>query len=87
MFQDFDAKVQHRVGAAADRAVDHGLPPECARLRGVDFRTPFEVFRQPLGDPPARMEPMARATPAGFKGRVGEAACFSTRQSSMDAGT
>lgn len=55
MFQDFEAKTQHRVGAletTGDGAVDHGLPPECARLRGIVFRAHLSAFRQPLGDPP-----------------------------------
>ena len=40
-FQDSEVKMQDRVGGvemAVDDAVDHGLPPECARmLRDIVF--------------------------------------------------
>ena len=43
MFQDSELEMQDRVGAletAVDDAVDHGLPPECAKmLRDIGFRT------------------------------------------------
>ena len=47
-------------GDVDDDAVDHGLPPECAKmLRDIVFRTHLDVFRRALlGDPPARVEPM-----------------------------
>ena len=43
-----------------DDAVDHGLPPECAKmLRDISFGTHLDVFRRALlGDPPTRVEPM-----------------------------
>ena len=41
MFQDSEVEMQERVGAletAVDDAVDHGLPPECAKmLRDIVF--------------------------------------------------
>ena len=45
---------------AVDDAVDHDLPPECAKmLRDIVFRTHLDVFRRALlGDPPARLEHM-----------------------------
>ena len=57
MFQDSEVEVKDRVGAleaAVDDAVDHGLPPECAKmLRDIVFRTNLDVFRRALlGDPP-----------------------------------
>ena len=43
MFQDSEVEVKDRAGAletAVDDAVDHGLPPECAKmLRDIGFRT------------------------------------------------
>ena len=43
MFQDSEVEMKDRVGAletAVDDAVDHGLPPECAKmLRDIGFRT------------------------------------------------
>ena len=70
MHQDSQAKVQDRVGAletAVDDSVDHGLPPESAKmLRDIIFRTHLDVFRRALlGDPPAGVEPMTvRLQPA-----------------------
>ena len=63
MFQDSEVEMQDRVSAletAIDDDVDHGLPPECAKmLRDIVFRTHLDVFRQVLlGDPPARVDPM-----------------------------
>ena len=63
MFQDAEGEMQDRVGAletAVDDVVDHGLPPECAKiLRDIVFRTHLDVFRWALlGGPPARVEPM-----------------------------
>ena len=63
MFQHFEVEMQDRVGAletAVDDAVDHGLPPECAKmLRDIVFRTHLDVFRRELlGDPPESVEPM-----------------------------
>ena len=68
--------MEDRVGGletAVDNAVDHGLPPECAKmLRDIVFRTHLDVFcRALLDDPPVRVEPMTlrlqpgtRAVPA-----------------------
>ena len=43
MFQDSEVEMKDRVGAletAVNDAVDHGLPPECAKmLRDIVFRT------------------------------------------------
>ena len=73
MFQDSEVEMKDRMGAlktAVDDAVDHGLPPECAKmLRDIVFRTHLDVFRRALlGDPPAlvdrmtvRLQPGARA--------------------------
>ena len=63
MFQDSEVEMKDGVGAlemAVDDAVDHGLPPECAKmLRDIVFRTHLDVFRWALlGGPPARVEPM-----------------------------
>ena len=63
MFQDSEVEMQDRVSAvetAVDDAVDHGLPPKCAKmLRDIVFRTHLDVFRRALlDDPPARVEPM-----------------------------
>ena len=63
MFQDSEVEMQDRVGAlgtAVDDAVDHELPPECAKmLRDIVFRTHLYVFRRALlGDPPARVKAM-----------------------------
>ena len=65
MFQDSEVEMQDRVGTletAINDAVDHGLPPECAKmLRDIAFRTHLGVFRRVLlGDPPARVEPTVR---------------------------
>ena len=62
-FQDSEVEMQDRVGAmetAVDDAVDHGLPPECAKmLRDIGFCTHLDVYRRaPLGDSPARVDPM-----------------------------
>ena len=48
------------LGTAVDDAVDHELPPECAKvMRDIVFRTHLDVFRRALlGDPPSRAEPM-----------------------------
>ena len=50
-----------RVGVletAVDDAVDHGFPPECAKLlRDIVSRTCLEVFCQTIfGGPPARVD-------------------------------
>ena len=63
MFQDSKVEMTDCVRAletAVDDAVDHGLPPECAKmLRDIVYRTHLDVFRRALlGDPPARVEPM-----------------------------
>ena len=52
MFQDFEVEMNDRVGAmetAVDDAVDHGLPPKCAKmLRDTVFRTHRDVFPRAL---------------------------------------
>ena len=63
MFRYSELEMHDRVGAletVVDDAVDHGLPPECAKmLRDIVFRTHLDIFRQALlGDPPARVESM-----------------------------
>ena len=63
MFQDSEVEMTDCVRVletAVDDAVDHGLPPECAKmLRDIVFRTHLDVFRRALlGGPPARVEPM-----------------------------
>ena len=62
VFHDSEVEMQDRVGAletAVDDAVDHGLPPECAKMMRDVFRTHYDVFRLALfGDPLARVEPM-----------------------------
>ena len=63
IFQYFEVKMQDLVGGletAADDAVDHGLPAECAKmLRDNFFCTHNDVFRRKLlGKSPARVEPM-----------------------------
>ena len=60
MFHDDEVEMQDRVGAletAVDDAVDHGLPPECAKmLRDIVLRTHLDLFcRASSGDPPARL--------------------------------
>ena len=62
-FQDSEVEMQDRVGAlgtAVDDAVDHGLPPKCAKmLRDIVFRMHLDAFRRALlADPPARVERM-----------------------------
>ena len=61
-----DSEVEMRDGVvvletAADNAVDHGSPPECAKmLRDIVFRTHLDVLCRALpGDPPARKKPGA----------------------------
>ena len=48
------------LGTAVDDAVDHELPPECAKMmHDIVFRSHLDVIRRALlGDPPARVEPM-----------------------------
>ena len=63
MFQDSEVEIQDRVGAlgtAVDDAVDHEIPPECAKMmRDIVFRAHLDAFRWALwGDPPARVEAM-----------------------------
>ena len=62
MFQHSEVKMRDRAGElkmAVDNAVDHGSPPECARiLRDIDFCTHLDVFCRSLsGDPPAHKKP------------------------------
>ena len=76
MFQDSKVEMKDCVGTwetAVDDAVDHGLPPECAKmLRDIVFRTHLDAFRRALlGDPPARVGPMnARLQPGARAVRV-----------------
>ena len=63
MFQDDEVEIEDRVGAldtTVDDTVDHGLPPECAKmLRDIVLRTHLDAFcRALLGGPPARVEPI-----------------------------
>ena len=64
IFQDAEVEMRDRLGVlktAVDNAVDHGSPPECAKmLRDIVFRTHLDVFcRAFSGDPPAREKPVA----------------------------
>ena len=64
IFQDSDVEMRDRAGVletAVDNAVDHGSPPECAKvLCDIVFRTHFQVLcRALLGDPPKRKKPVA----------------------------
>ena len=85
IFQDSELEMRDRVGVletAVDNPVDHGSPPECAKmLRDTVFRTHLNVLCLALlGDPPARKKPVAvrlhsgarvaRAKPAVECGRV-----------------
>ena len=63
MFQYSEVERKDRVGVletAVDDAVDHDLPPECAKmLRDIVNRTLLDIFRRALlGDPRARLETM-----------------------------
>ena len=63
-FQDSEVEVRDRAGvlkAVADNAVDHGSPPECAKMMlDIVFRTHLDVLCRALpGDPPARKKPGA----------------------------
>ena len=64
IFQDSEVEMRDRAGVletAVDNAVDHGSPPECAKmLRDIVFRTHLGVLcRAMSGDPPARKKPGA----------------------------
>ena len=64
IFQDSEVEMRDRVGVletAVDNDVDHGSPPECAKmLRDIIFGTYLDViYRALLGDPPARKKPVA----------------------------
>ena len=64
IFPDCEVEMPDREGVletAVDNSVDHDSPPECAKIvRDIGFRTHLHVFRRAfLGDPPARVEPMA----------------------------
>ena len=64
IFQDSEVEMRDRAGVletAVDNAVDHGSPPECAKmLRNVVFRTHLDVlFRALSGEPHARKKPGA----------------------------
>ena len=84
MFQDSEVEMQDRVGAwktAVDDAVDHGLPPECAKmLRDIVFRRQRDVIPSGVVDRPACARgTLDRAASARWKGCAGEAACASYR--------
>ena len=64
LFQDSEMETRDCLGVletAVDNAVDHGPPPECAKmLRDIVFLTHLNVLcRAVLGDPPARKKPVA----------------------------
>ena len=64
IFEDPEVDIRDRVGVletAVNDAVDHDFLPEGAKmLRDIVFRTHLDVFRRKfLGNPPARVEPMA----------------------------
>ena len=64
IFQDSEVEMRDRVGVletVVDNAVDHGSPPECAKmLRDIVCRTHLDVLCRALpGDPPARRKPGA----------------------------
>ena len=63
IFQDSEVEMRDRVGVletAVDNAVDHGSPPESAKmLRDIAFCAHFDVCRALSGDPPARKKPGA----------------------------
>ena len=64
IFQDSKVEMRDRAGVletAVDNAVDHGSPPECAKmLPDIVFRTHLDVLCRALsGDPPVRKKPRA----------------------------
>ena len=64
IFQHSEVEMRDRAGVletAVDSAVDHGSPPECAKmLPHIVFRTHLDVLCRALsGDPPARKKPGA----------------------------
>ena len=64
IFQNSEVEMRDREGVletAVHNAVDHGSPPECAKmLRDIVFRTHLNVLCRALsGDPPARKKPVA----------------------------
>ena len=64
IFQDCEVEMRDRVGlldADIDNAVDHGSPPECAKmLRDIVFRAHLDEVCQALsGDSPACEKPVA----------------------------
>ena len=64
IFQDSEEEILDRAGVfetAVDNAVDHGSPPECAKmLRDIAFRPHLDVSSRALsGDPSARKSPGA----------------------------
>ena len=64
IFQDSEVEKRDRAGVletAVDNPVDHGSPPECAKmLRDIVFRTHLDVLCWALSvDPPARKKPEA----------------------------
>ena len=64
IFQDSEVEMRDGMGVletVMDNAVDHGFPPECAKmLCDIVFRTHLGVFRWAcLIDPPASVEPSA----------------------------
>ena len=72
IFQDSEMDMRDRAGVletAVDNAVDHGSPPECAKmLRDIAFRTHPDVLCRALsGDPPARKKPVVVRFHSGAK--------------------
>ena len=76
MFRGSQVEMRDRAGVletAVDNAIDHGSPPECAKmLRDIVFRTHLDVSCRALpGDPPTCKTPGAVSFRG--KGRAGEA--------------
>ena len=78
LFQDSEVEMRDRAGVlemAVDNAVDHGSPPECAKmLRDIVWRTHLDVVCRALSvDPPARKKLVAIRFQFRGKGGAGEA--------------
>ena len=91
IFQDSEVEMWDRVGVletAVDNAVDHGSPPESAKiLRDIVFRTHLDVLCRALsGDPHARTKPgrfgfIRRQGWCGQSPHLNVIACGGVRQS------
>eukprot|EP00904_Undaria_pinnatifida_P009634 jgi/Undpi1/5800/HiC_scaffold_2.g01074.m1 len=84
IFQDSEVEMRDRVGVletAVDNAVDHGSPPESAKmLRDIAFCAHFDVFCRALsGDSPARKKPGAVRFHLGARVKIYEASEFPLR--------